>query len=73
MKSFSFGRRLATVATAASLVLLGPAATADAEPVAGAVAQPVAAAEPVRIMPLGDSITYGVGSSSGDSYRGALF
>jgi lysophospholipase L1-like esterase len=28
---------------------------------------------PVRIMPLGDSITYGVGSSTGSSYRAALW
>ena len=106
MKSFSFGRRLATVAAAASLVLLGPAATADAGPAAAepAAAEPAAAraagaraagataagagaagataagaraagadAAPIRVMPLGDSITYGVGSSALDSYRGDLF
>jgi lysophospholipase L1-like esterase len=28
---------------------------------------------PVRVMPLGDSITYGVGSSTGSSYRAALW
>lgn len=67
MKSFSFGRRLVAVAAAASFVLLGPAATADARPATEA------AGTPVRIMPLGDSITYGVGSSALDSYRGALF
>jgi lysophospholipase L1-like esterase len=70
MKSFSFGRRLAAVATAASLVLLGPPATADAGP---ADAPPAAPASSLRIMPLGDSITYGVGSSALDSYRGDLF
>src|SRR5689334_12599304 len=69
MMSFSFGRRLAAVAAAASLVLLGPAATADAGP----AAEPAPTAAPLRIMPLGDSITYGVGSSALDSYRGALF
>src|SRR5439155_9431122 len=28
---------------------------------------------PVRVMPLGDSITFGVGSSTGSSYRAALW
>jgi len=74
MKSFSFGRRLAAVATAASLVLLGPAATADAGSLpAPGPADGAESPEPVRIMPLGDSITYGVGSSAGDSYRGPLY
>jgi lysophospholipase L1-like esterase len=67
MKSFPFGRRLAAVATAASVVLLGPAATAGAVP----VAEP-GAPDPIRIMPLGDSITCGVGSPTSDSYRGVL-
>jgi lysophospholipase L1-like esterase len=31
------------------------------------------AARPIRIMPLGDSITYGVGSPSSSSYRAALW
>jgi len=29
-------------------------------------------AAPVRVMPLGDSLTYGIGSSTGDGYRSAL-
>ena len=70
MKSFSFGRRLAAVAAAASLVLLG--AGRHGRRRTGRRAGP-APREPIRIMPLGDSITYGVGSSALDSYRGALF
>ncbi|MGW5349733.1 ricin-type beta-trefoil lectin domain protein [Streptomyces sp. NPDC004031] len=40
-----------------------------------AAAQPRAAAAPasLRVMPLGDSITWGVGSPSGNSYRGFLW
>ncbi|MCU7728659.1 SGNH/GDSL hydrolase family protein [Actinoplanes sp. KI2] len=64
MKIFSFGMRVAAVATAASVVLLGSAATA-ATAAAGAAA-------PIRIMPLGDSITFGVGSPTTGSYRGVL-
>jgi len=33
---------------------------------------PAAAGQPVRIMPLGASITHGYGSSDGNGYRGAL-
>jgi lysophospholipase L1-like esterase len=69
MKSFSFGRRLAAVTTAASVVLLGSAGTARAVP----VGEPGGPGAPIRIMPLGDSITYGVGSATSNSYRGALF
>jgi lysophospholipase L1-like esterase len=73
MKSFfSFGRRLAAVAAATSLALLGPATAAGAESVAEPGQAGPGQAGPVRIMPLGDSITYGVGSSTLDSYRGAL-
>ncbi|SHM34015.1 SGNH/GDSL hydrolase family protein [Actinacidiphila paucisporea] len=38
-----------------------------------AAAAPAAASTPLRLMPLGDSITWGVGSSTGDSYRSALW
>ncbi|SEG55746.1 Lysophospholipase L1 [Actinacidiphila yanglinensis] len=36
-------------------------------------AAPAATASSLRVMPLGDSITWGVGSSTGDSYRGDLW
>ncbi|MEU3510227.1 ricin-type beta-trefoil lectin domain protein [Streptomyces longwoodensis] len=41
----------------------------------GATARPDTAAAPasLRVMPLGDSITWGVGSPSGNSYRGFLW
>lgn len=58
-------RRLAAILTAAALAALGTAA-AGAGPAA-------AATTPLRLMPLGDSITWGVGSSTGDSYRGDLW
>ncbi|MFJ6465547.1 GDSL-type esterase/lipase family protein [Streptomyces sp. NPDC091387] len=41
----------------------------------GTTAAPAAAATPtaLRVMPLGDSITWGIGSPSGNSYRGYLW
>ena len=43
--------------------------------VAWGAALPASAASPasLRLMPLGDSITWGVGSSTGNSYRSALW
>jgi lysophospholipase L1-like esterase len=49
-------------------VLAAAALVAPARPAAAAVA-----ARPIRIMPLGDSITWGVGSPSTSSYRAALW
>ncbi|WP_053851530.1 SGNH/GDSL hydrolase family protein [Streptomyces sp. NRRL B-24085] len=47
----------------------GAATAAEAPPSATRTA---AAATPLRVMPLGDSITWGVGSPSGNSYRSFL-
>lgn len=44
----------------------------EAEPPPSAV-RAAAAPTPLRLMPLGDSITWGVGSPSGNSYRGFLW
>ncbi len=71
---------LVTVLMAASGAALGsglPAVAADpGHPAAGGrtaeVAVP-AAASTLRLMPLGDSITYGVGSSTGNGYRKPLW
>ncbi|WP_405848887.1 ricin-type beta-trefoil lectin domain protein [Streptomyces sp. NBC_01518] len=64
--------KMYSAALAAALTaVLGVAA---ALPVAAATGTPSSAASPatVRLMPLGDSITWGVGSPSGNSYRGFL-
>src|SRR4051794_23956151 len=61
---------LAAVLTATpgmGAVLPAAAATAPAAPASAA------APASLRLMPLGDSITWGVGSSSGNSYRGFLW
>jgi lysophospholipase L1-like esterase len=66
----------AAVTTVAALTAAGGATAATAAPAhQAAPAQPAAAAAPatLRLMPLGDSITWGVGSSTGDSYRSALW
>ena len=52
---------------AVSTVVVAPPSAAEAAPAA-----PVSG-RPVRIMPLGDSITYGQGSSTGSGYRGGLW
>ncbi|MET3422158.1 lysophospholipase L1-like esterase [Actinoplanes tereljensis] len=57
-------RRLATMVVSAALIL-APAPSEAARPDADA-------ARPLRVMPLGDSITFGVGSPSYDGYRTAL-
>ncbi len=60
-----------TGATAGTALAAAPGAQhATAARHSGAVKP--AAATALRVMPLGDSITWGVGSSTGDSYRGAL-
>src|SRR5262249_13855023 len=51
---------VALLAVAGSTVLAAPARAS-------------LATRPIRVMPLGDSITYGVGSSSGSSYRADLW
>jgi lysophospholipase L1-like esterase len=40
---------------------------------AGVAPASAASDTPLRVMPLGDSITWGVGSSSGNGYRGPLW
>lgn len=40
---------------------------------AGVTAVSAASTTPLRVMPLGDSITWGVGSSTGNGYRGPLW
>ncbi|GAA2388230.1 GDSL-type esterase/lipase family protein [Dactylosporangium salmoneum] len=52
----------------AVLALLLPILALPSAPAGAAVAT-----RPIKIMPLGDSITYGVGSSSSSSYRAALW
>ncbi|MFI6150717.1 FG-GAP-like repeat-containing protein [Streptomyces sp. NPDC051109] len=59
---------LLCAATAAATLLCGPA-PASAAP----GAEPAAGPQAVRIMPLGDSITFGAGSSDGSGYRGPLW
>ncbi|BBA96250.1 hypothetical protein RVR_1460 [Actinacidiphila reveromycinica] len=49
-----------------------PAAAAAGRHAVAVQAAPAAGASSLRVMPLGDSITWGVGSSTGDSYRSAL-
>ncbi|MFE9428020.1 GDSL-type esterase/lipase family protein [Kitasatospora sp. NPDC006697] len=59
-------KRLATLAATCLLAAIG----ATAGPAAGSA---TAATTPViRVMPLGDSITWGVGSATGNGYRGPL-
>ena len=72
-------RRIAlyTVAAGAALGCLVAAGGITTEPAAAPAAAPVTAmrpaaqtgGQPLRIMPLGDSITYGVGSRTFESYR----
>ncbi|MEV7406059.1 ricin-type beta-trefoil lectin domain protein [Streptomyces sp. NPDC091267] len=66
-----------TLATATGVLWGGtmPASAAGtgAEPAQVRAAQTAAAASALRVMPLGDSITDGVGSSTGNGYRGPLW
>src|SRR5262245_22408358 len=60
----AFGVASATAAPAGAAVRTSPAARpAAARPAAGSL----------TLMPLGDSITWGVGSSTGNGYRSALY
>jgi lysophospholipase L1-like esterase len=56
-------------------VLLAALGMGAAWPAAAATGTPASAAAPatLRLMPLGDSITWGVGSASGNSYRSFLW
>ncbi|MFC8510964.1 ricin-type beta-trefoil lectin domain protein [Streptomyces sp. NPDC057411] len=58
---------VALVATALAVTAAGAA------PAAAAPAAPTASTTPLRVMPLGDSITWGVGSSTGNGYRAPLW
>src|SRR4051812_6467748 len=62
-------RRLFLRPLAAAAVLLGVLAG----PVVPAAAAPAERYAPLRVMPLGDSITWGVGSGNQDGYRGSLY
>ena len=55
------------------LPLLTLVATTLGMTAAGAAPASAAPNTPLRVMPLGDSITWGVGSSTGNGYRGPLF
>ncbi|MEU9143715.1 ricin-type beta-trefoil lectin domain protein [Streptomyces sp. NPDC048349] len=54
------------------LPLIMVVAAAFAVAAAGTPPASAASATPLRVMPLGDSITWGVGSSTGNGYRGPL-
>ncbi|MEE4543109.1 ricin-type beta-trefoil lectin domain protein [Streptomyces sp. V4-01] len=65
---------IAAMAAALGLGAALPAVAAAANaPAAGASTPAAAAPATLRVMPLGDSITWGVGSPSGNSYRGFLW
>ncbi|MBT2469275.1 ricin-type beta-trefoil lectin domain protein [Streptomyces sp. ISL-66] len=55
------------------LPLIALAAATLGVTAAGATPAVAASTTPVRVMPLGDSITWGVGSSTGNGYRGPLW
>ncbi|WP_051365987.1 GDSL-type esterase/lipase family protein [Hamadaea tsunoensis] len=61
---------LAGIATPAHAA---PSAPPSAPPASRSTAQAALAGGAVKIMPLGDSITYGVGSPTSSSYRAALY
>lgn len=52
------------------LPLIMPVAAALGIAAAGVAPASAASNTPSRVMPLGDSITWGVGSSTGNGYRG---
>ncbi|WP_333769888.1 ricin-type beta-trefoil lectin domain protein [Streptomyces sp. IBSBF 2435] len=56
----------------ALLVALATGSLAAAAGVTAAAATPAASTTALTVMPLGDSITWGVGSSTGNGYRGPL-
>ncbi|MEV6599166.1 SGNH/GDSL hydrolase family protein [Actinoplanes sp. NPDC051346] len=75
--AFRLGAKAMTGVLAAGVVLgVGSPQVASAEPAPPAPvrvdAPRVAASEPLRVMPLGDSITRGTGAPSGSSYRKTL-
>src|SRR4051812_26725485 len=72
------GPATALIATSVALTLpplaaLDPTAPAAAAPLTAPVAGSAVAGRPVRIMPLGDSITMGIGTATLDSYRRDLY
>ncbi|MEE4543149.1 ricin-type beta-trefoil lectin domain protein [Streptomyces sp. V4-01] len=64
---------VAALATGALGVALALPAAATAAQAPSAAPQAAAAPATLRVMPLGDSITWGIGSSTGNSYRGDLY
>jgi lysophospholipase L1-like esterase len=74
MKKYTAPALAALTALTAALAVGAALPAAAATPAApSAAGQSAAAPTSLRLMPLGDSITWGVGSSSGNSYRGALW
>ena len=67
MTKTSTAALLAALTVTCGLAAALPATAAEAEPRAAA-----AAPASLRVLPLGDSITWGIGSPSGNSYRGFL-
>src|SRR3954466_3982352 len=70
MKKYWAPLAAALTAALGVAVALPAAAATGTEPPHSTVR--AAAPTPLRLMPLGDSITWGVGSPSGNSYRGFL-
>ncbi|MFC9930718.1 ricin-type beta-trefoil lectin domain protein [Streptomyces sp. NPDC127190] len=69
-----YGVLLAAALTAAlGTATAVPAAAATGTGSPGSAARAAAAPTPLRLMPLGDSITWGVGSPSGNGYRSFLW
>ncbi len=64
-------KRLVLTVVSVILGALGVALAAPAGAAGPASVRPAAAAS-LRLMPLGDSITWGVGSSTGNGYRAPL-
>ncbi|MET9911970.1 ricin-type beta-trefoil lectin domain protein [Streptomyces sp. NPDC006476] len=64
---------LAAALTAALAIGAAPPAASATATRTPSSAEGAAAPTPLRLMPLGDSITWGVGSPSGNSYRGFLW
>ncbi|ACU72485.1 Ricin B lectin [Catenulispora acidiphila DSM 44928] len=64
--------RIAALLAATAIAAIGTAATGTAT-ASAAGATPAATTTALRLMPLGDSITWGVGSSTGNSYRNTLW
>ncbi|WP_326673398.1 ricin-type beta-trefoil lectin domain protein [Streptomyces sp. NBC_01257] len=73
MKKRSFATLALISATATGMLWGGTLPAAAAARAAAPGEQSVAAASALRVMPLGDSITDGLGSSTGNGYRGPLW